>query len=237
MAITFVAAGSFAAAAVAITPGLPAGIANDDILIGVGECNGNQVLTPPTGWAHVTGSPVNVDTTTRLTVMWKRVVGGETALSWGDSGDHNIGQIVAFRGVKATGNPWNATPTTATEATLDTSAAWPTVTTTAADCMIVLCIATGRDATSAVNVGAVTNANLTTITERLDAWNSVGAGGGIGVVTGFKVAAGAVGASTATMGSTDAKALMTLPLEPAPAAAVPPVVFMRMANRLVEGRP
>jgi hypothetical protein len=199
-------------------PGLPAGTTTDDILILLVEQTGGETAPSATGYAHVTGSPVVQDTNTQLSVMWKRAGGSESAPTVTGPSNHAVTRIIGVRGVKNTGNPWNQVAV-AVEAVLDTSAAWPTVTTTVVDCLVLLCIATGRDAASTTNLGAVTNANLSSITERMDNWASTGAGGGIGLVTGVKASASAVGSSTATMGSTDTKAMMTLALEPA--AAVP----------------
>lgn len=225
---TFVNLGTITSNQNAITPPFGTGWQADDIMIGIGECNGNQAYTVPTGWAHVTGSPVNVDTSTRLTVIWRRFVGGDTALSWGDSGDHNIGQIGAFRGVKTSGDPWNAVAVDQ-ETVADTSATWPAVTTTVADCLILFIIATGRDIASTNNITTALSGGtgLTSITERTDNWVATLAGGGIGMITATKAAAGSTGNPTATMGSTDSKALMTLALQEPPPVAVnprPPVV-------------
>ena len=225
---TVVNVGTCVPATTAITPTLPASLQADDIMIGIAESVGGEVYPsmPPSGWAHVLGSPINVDTSTRLTVIWRRFVGGDTALSWGDSGNHNAGQIIGIRGVKTSGDPWNVAPTTSQETAANNSAEWPSVTTNIADCLIILAIATGRDLGTTANLGAVTNGALTSITERMDTWTALGTGGGIGMATGIKAAAGVVGTSTATMGSTDSKALMTIALEPVVAAALPPLAMV-----------
>lgn len=220
MAITIVGVGAEASGMGAITPAFHASTTVDDIMIGIGESVGNEAYTVPTGWAHVTGSPVNVDTSTRLTVIWRRFVGGDTAPSWGDSGNHNIGRIITIRGVKTSGNPWNATPVTGQETLANTSAEFPTLTTTVADCLILFIIATGRDLGTTANLGALTGGTgLTNVTERMDNWTALGTGGGFGMITADKASAGTIGSPTATMGSTDSKALLTLALEPASAIA------------------
>jgi hypothetical protein len=225
VAITVVGTGAIASGVNSITPAFPAGLVINDVLIGLGETVGG--VTFPTaasnGFVHVTGSPIAQSTNTSLHVIWRRWTTGVTAHAWGDSGDQNVGRYVALRGVKSTGNPWNATPVVATNATAVATATWSSVTTTVADCLVLLALSTGRDLATTANLGAVTNAALTSLTEQMDNWVADGGGGGIGLVTGFKTAAGAVGTSTATMGSTDTKSLMTLALEPEP-AAVPTVV-------------
>src|SRR6266498_1543620 len=94
----------------AVTPAFPAGIAADDVLVTVAECEGVTApgaYTLPAGWAHVTGSPVQEGTNTRLWVIWRRYDGVFTAPSLGDSGDHNHGRTIALRGCPTTGNPWD----------------------------------------------------------------------------------------------------------------------------------
>lgn len=212
-----------------VTPWAPtvAGTVNaDDIILILVEQLGNGPAVAATGYAHVTNSPVNLDTTTQLCVLWKRAVGGETSATVTGPTDHAVTRTITFRGVKATGNPWNGTPAVTTDAAVNATATWPSFTPSATDCCICLCIATGRDANNTANLGTVTNANLTSLTERMDNWVATGGGGGIGLVTGFRAPATATGTSTATMGSTDGKALMTLALEPAAAPAVPPPPFL-----------
>lgn len=205
-------------------------LANDILLILVEQASLTtpEVSPSASGFAHALGSPVGPDTAgTVLSVLWMRAAGGETSATVSGPSNHGVTRAITIRGVKSSGNPWNVNPGVGTEANgVDTGATWPDVTTTAADCLVCLCIATGRDFNSTANLGAVTNANLTSLTEQMDNWVSTGTGGGIGLVTGFKASAGAVGSSTATMGTTDGKALMTLPLEPTAEAAGPPILVM-----------
>jgi hypothetical protein len=205
------------AAGAAVTPAFGTGWTANDVMIGLGETIGNQPFTVPTGWAHVTGSPNNLDTTTQGTTLWKRFVGGDTALSWGSPADHGVARLIAIRGCKTTGNPWNATPVTSQDSVASATATWPAVTTTVADCLILFIIMTGRDANATTNLGALTGGTgLTNPVEQMDNWVLTGGGGGIGLITATKATAGSTGSPTATMGSTDSKVLMTLALEPAP---------------------
>lgn len=230
MAITIVGVGTADSA----TPWAPtvAGPVNaDDIILILVEQNGNGPAVAATGYAHVTNSPVNVDTTTQLNVLWRRATGGETSATVTGPTDHAMTRTITFSGVRTTGNPWNGTPAIATDTAVNATATWPTFTPTATDCCICLCIATGRDINSTANLGAVTNANLTSLTERMDNWTTAGGGGGVGLVTGFRAPATATGTSTATMGSTDAKALMTLALEPAAVVVQNPIPPFLMTRR------
>jgi hypothetical protein len=222
MAITVVGVG-VVDSTTAYTPSVAGPVLADDIILVLVEqasLTSPEVSPSATGYAHVLGSPVGPDSAgTVLSVLWKRAVGGETAPTVAGPSDHGVTRTITLRGVKATGNPWNVNPAVATDATASATATWGAVTPTVTDCLVCLCIATGRDAASTTNLGAVTNANLTSLAEQMDNWVIAGTGGGIGLVTGFKAAATTTGTSTATMGSTDGKALMTLALEPAAVVA------------------
>jgi hypothetical protein len=212
MAPTVVNVGAIASGTTAITPAFPASIAAGDILVTVAECEGVTApgaYTLPSGWAHITGSPVQEGTNTRLWVIWARYDGVFTAPSLGDSGDHNVGRMIAIRGCPTTGSPWDVAAA-AVEAVSDTSATWPGVTTTVDDTLILEIIATGFDVASTSMLGALTNATYTSITERMDNWVIAGNGGGIGMVSAVKATAGATGQSTATLTSASSKALMTV---------------------------
>lgn len=228
---TVVAVGSATTGATtAVTPAFPAGLAANDILIGIGESAGAETYpaAATNGFAHVTGSPNTQDTQTTLTVIWARYDGVMTAHSWGDSGNHNMGRYIAIRGCPTSGNPWDVVTVTV-ESVANNSAEWPQVTTTVADTLILFIIATGRDIASTANLGALSGGTgLSAFTERMDDWTAAGTGGGFGLATATKAAAGATGTTvTATMGSTDTKALMTLALKEAPPAApIPPILVM-----------
>lgn len=235
MAISVIGVGAVASGTTAITPPFTGSEIADDILIGIAESVGGEAYfgggSPPTGWAHVTGSPNNVDTSTRLTAIWKRFVAGDTAPSWNDSGNHNVGRIITIRGCKTTGNPWNVTPTSGQETAANFSAEWPTLTTTVDGCLIVFCIATGRDLATTANLGGlVGGTGLTNSAERMDNWIASGTGGGIGMITADKANAGSIGTPDSTMGSTDSKALITIALEPAVEAVVEYYFRRRSAN-------
>jgi hypothetical protein len=231
---TVVAVGAVASSASAITPALPASIAADDILVTVAECEGVTspgAYTLPSGWAHITGSPVQEGTNTRLWVIWARYDGVFTAPSLGDAGDHNVGRMIAIRGCPTTGNPWDVAAA-AVEATSDTTATWPGVTTTIPDTLVLEIIATGADIATA-QLGALTNATYTSIVEQMDNWVITGNGGGVGMVSATKATAGATGQSTATMTTASSKALMTVAFKLATAGA--PQVLQRSHRPIEQG--
>lgn len=236
MAISFLGAGTVTSNTTAITPPFPTGFTYQagDLNIGVGGSAGNEAFVLPSGWAHVLNTPVNLDTTVRLTVMYRFWQSGDTAPSWGDPGNHGIGCVLAYRGVKTTGNFWDAAPAPVTESAADTSATWNAVTTVTADCLILFIIATGRDLATTTNMGALSGGTgLGAFTERLDGGTASGTGSWIGLAEASKVAAGATGTPGATMGSTDGKALLTLPLAPEPVVMPPtsPLVAPWMPRR------
>lgn len=219
------------AAAATLTVALPTGFtfAAGDLNIVLTESNGNNALTPPAGWAHVTSSPVNVDTTTRLQVMSRFWQSGDGSAAFTGSTNHAVGRMITIGGANTT-TPVNAS-SPATETVADTSATWNAVTTTVAECLMLFCIATGRDLNDTATLGALTGGTgLTNIVERMDNWVNAGAGGGIGLVTAEKATAGSTGTPGATMATTDAKALLTLAIAPAPAPpAVPPLAVVTPA--------
>lgn len=222
-----VAVGAVATGTTTITPALPAGAAAGHLLVTLCESIGNQVYTLPSGWNHFLNAPVNLDTTTRLTVIYRFMQGGDTAPAIAlPGGNHAIGRMIAISGVRATGNPWDVAPSPSTEAVADTSATWNAVTTVTNECLMLFCIATGRDSAVA-SMGALSGGTgLGAFTEQMDNFTSGGTGGGIGLATAEKATAGPTGTPGATMASTDGKALLTVALAPAPAPANPPPPFL-----------
>jgi PKD repeat protein len=218
---TFVAAGTVAYGTGAITPALPSGIATNDILLLFLE-TANQLIsiTNQNGgtWTAVANSPQGYGTAaaadaTRLTVFWSRYNGTQGAPTTSDSGNHQIGRIIAVRGVTTSGDPWNVTAG-GTESTVDTSGAIPGATTTVGNCLVVAAIATSLpDANGTANFSAWANANLTSVTERTDNTRSAGNGGGLGTATGGKATAGAYGNTTVTVATASTKAMMSIALK------------------------
>ena len=235
---SIVAVGAVASSGNAITPAFPASIAADDILITIAECEGVTApgaYTLPSGWAHVTGSPVLQGTNTRLWVIWRRYDGVFTAPSLGDSGDHNLGRMLAVRGCPTTGNPWDVA-SVAVEAVSDTSASWPTITTTVADTLVLAICSTSADIATA-QISALTNAGLTSITEQVDNAIITGNGGVIICYTGVKATAGLLAASTATLTTAGFKAFMTLAMPNASAGSPQVQARIRSPRPSEQGSP
>ena len=219
---TFVAAGAVTSNTTAITPALPTGIATNDILLLFLE-TANQAITISNQnggtWTAVANSPQGTGTAgstsaTRLTVFWSRYNGTQGNPTTSDSGDHQAGRIIAIRGAATSGNPWDVTAG-GVEAVSDTSASIPGATTTVANTLAVTAIATSLpDSTSTTNFSAWTNANLTSITERVDNARSSGNGGAIGIATGIRAATGAYGNTTNTLATAAYKGMMSVAIKP-----------------------
>jgi T5SS/PEP-CTERM-associated repeat protein len=219
---TFVAAGSVASGTGAITPALPSGIAANDILLLFLETANEAIsISNQNGgtWAAVTNSPQGTGTAggtsaTRLTVFWSRYNGTQGAPTTSDSGNHQLGRMIAVRGAVTSGNPWDVTAG-GVEATADTSGSIPGATTTVGNTLVVTAIAASLpDSSSTARFSAWTNANLTSLTERTDNSVSAGNGGGLGVATGIKATAGAYGNTAVTLATAASKGMMSIAVKP-----------------------
>jgi len=217
---TFVAAGAVASGAAAITPALPAGLASGDILLLFAE-TANEIISVSNAnggtWAQATAQGVGTAAAsgaTRLTLFWSRYNGTQGAPTLSDSGDHQIGRMIAIRGAAASGNPWNVLAG-GTETTSDTTASIPGATTTVANTLVVVA-GSGEvpDADGTANFSGWTNASLTSLTERTDNTGSAGNGGAIGVATGVKATAGAYGNTSATHATAAKKAMISIAIKP-----------------------
>ena len=237
MAIAYVAAGAGASGAANCTPALPAGIVSGNLLIALVE-NANQQPTIGAqnggAWAQIgtlSGTGAAGGTTAAgLAVYWDRYNGTQTAPNFTDGGGDHVGaRIYGFSGVKSTGNPWNVF-TDNTDGTSDTSLEAAEVTTTAADCWILICATVMDDAQ---DFGATwTNANLTGITVRDASFgHAAGNDGRLILVTGVKASAGATGTTTNTLTANSVKAMFTIALEPAVVAVVGPPFVRRRGPR------
>ena len=197
-----VALGTFVSGAAAISPGIPAGMAAGDSMYLAVE-TANQAVTTPSGWTFEdnligqgTGGAAGAVALYVYSRPWQS---GDAAPTIADSGDHQTARIIGIRNssVAADGVRLNV-GFVSQQTTATTAMVCPGVTTTVADCLIVHFTALDLDANSTTAVGTLTNANLTSITERQDQTVNTGAGGGLYIATGIKATAGATGDSTAT---------------------------------------
>ncbi|MHB9070163.1 MAG: DNRLRE domain-containing protein [Sedimentisphaerales bacterium] len=219
---TFVAAGAVTSGTGAITPVLPAGIATNDILLLFLETSNQAIsISNQNGgtWTQVTNSPQYCGTAAgttgaRLAAFWSRYNGTQGAPTTSDSGDHQLGRMIAIRGAAVSGNPWDVTAG-GVEAASDTSGSIPGATTTVTNTLVVTAIAASLpDLSSTTRFSVWTNANLTSVTERIDNSVTAGNGGGIGVATGVRAATGAYGNTAVTLVNAAYKGMMSIAIKP-----------------------
>lgn len=229
---TVYAVGTASGSTGAPTPTYPAGtVANDVVVIFIES--GNEPVPAMTDWFDVGVGVVNQPSgvVTALTVRWRRAAGALSGnITVPDSGNHTAAQAVGFRGCVTTVTPYEAAQIGLDNAA-GTGVSIPGSTTTTVDTLVVAAFATGTDVISTAMVSGWANADLTSVTERCDFWTDQGTGalggGGFGVATGGKAAAGAYGPTTATITTGNTKALMTFamlsvaPAAPAAAAGFP----------------
>src|SRR5439155_1266624 len=180
---------------------------NDAVTLGTNAAN----------WTPVTNSPQGTGTTstgTRLTVFWSRATSTSMgAVGVNDSGDHQIAQIITFRGVTTSGNPWDVTAGDVTPSTT-TAVSIPGATTTVPNTLVVAIVSNGSDINAAQVPGSFTNSDLSSVTKRQDNQTTASGGGGFTVATGSKALAGAYGPTSATLGFSSLQGRMSIALQP-----------------------
>src|SRR5213594_2763931 len=170
---TYQAAGTVQSGTGTLTVAWPAHAINDIGLLILETQNDAVTLgTSAANWTAVTNSPQGTGTTstgTRLTVFWSRA----TSTSMGNVGltgtgmDHQIAQIITFRSVVATGNPWDVTAGDVTPSTT-TAVSIPGATTTVQDTLVAAIVSNGSDINAAQVPGSFTNSDLASVTKRQD---------------------------------------------------------------------
>lgn len=222
MAVNYVASGGQASGTGAITAALPAGIQTDDFLLLVVETANEAVTVNTGGWTAVSGSPQGTGTAggtaaTRLSVYYRIADGTETNVSIADSGNHQVASISSWSGVDPTA-PINASAGSI-GSTASTSLTFPSITTTADNCEILLIEAHALpDSNTNTQTTGHTNSNLSSISTKVEFNTSAGNGGGFSVASGLQSTAGSTGTSTASCGTSSTHGYITLALKPAPLA-------------------
>ncbi|MCO5080870.1 MAG: hypothetical protein M9955_04330 [Rhizobiaceae bacterium] len=203
-AIGTVAKGS--GSSVSVSP--PAGAQAGDLLLCiVGTENGGQ--TAPSGYSELSNSPQGngtFATSTRLGVYSKVHSGSESAVTVGLFGSHTIAVIIAIRNANTTINV-----NTGSNSGSSTSVSCPTATTTVDGCLVLAVVAFSV----ATTVSSWANANLADFAEILDDNTTDDDDGGFAIAAGYKLIAGATGATTATLGSSSTQGRMTIGIAPA----------------------
>jgi hypothetical protein len=212
MAVTFVSAGTEGSAASGnVSPGLPAGIQADDVLVCVYHTSDQTAVTMTGDWTPVVQGNGG-GTTSRLAVWWHRYngVSSPSTTVTNAAGQTPIGGIAAFRGCKTSGSPVDVAGTIGTSIT--TNISHPGVTVVTADSMLLVCN------------GAADDNSRTLLATYDTAWNEGGTTNGLmstagtpdGSVSLFykTVAAGATGDVTTVMAAGDPSAGVLVALAP-----------------------
>ena len=220
--IEFVNVGTFTSAGggTNITVTMPANLKVNDLIM-VLVYSSNQAITIPTGWTEI-GNQANQavgvagnNGATRLAVFYRWATTSNPSVTVTGTADVTAGQSIAFRFVNKN-NPFIATAS-GTQASSANNPTLNGITTTCANAFIFFAMGVGRDNTGTANFTGFTNANLNTITERMDASTATGNGGGVAAWTAFAALTGAIGNSTATKsGWTDSTTHLTIGLRPKP---------------------
>lgn len=213
--------GAFTIGTGAISVPVPAGYADGDVFILL-VSTANQAITTPDGWTEVTNSPQYTGSAgdalgVRLGVFWKYVSGAQSAVSVADSGSYTAAQIFCFRGCNQT-NPIHITAGTTYASSY--SPVCPAVTTSIANCLILLCVGLDRDANDTANLSGWSNGNLSSLAEVGDETGNSGTGGGIGLAIGGKAGAGNTGTTSVNQATANPTALITVALAPTPPAVI-----------------
>lgn len=196
-----------------------------DVALLIVESTGGQAaaLSTAAGFAEVPGSPQATGTGTngtRITVFWARATSAAMpAPTIASPGNHAYAQIITYRDVISTGNPWDVTGG-GVKAAASTAVTVSGVTTSMPDTRIVQIVARDNDSAAAA-FSNQTNATLLGIAERSDAGTTSGNGGGFVVWDAIMPAAGVTGDTTATVTSS-INAFLTIALKPQPFSCTPP---------------
>lgn len=199
---------------------LPPGWAAGDYLIAVLESSGGETMGIDAGWPGWTQIAVADTGTTgigsaRLTLLGKFASAGETTPDTTSATDHVLTMMAAFRGthaaspVELSATGFNATASTSVSIGSPGSSAGP-------DRTLALFVASGLDSAGTTTYRLWNNANVNLVENR-DAGTTAGVGGTVGIATGRKAAAGAIGSSGVTQTSAQA-VWIALVLQPAGAS-------------------
>lgn len=211
---TFVAASTVQAGAGDITVAIPTGATTNDILLLFVQTDTANTISA-TDFVHTADSPSDTGgaagASVKLHCLWKRHDGSEADITLSDPGDHQIGVMLAFRGCVLSGDPWNVTSSNQ-QTTGTTSASITGDTTTVTNCLIVAATSNSTDSAT-TQYSNWANADLAGVAERVNSNSTAGNGGGIGIITGSKVVAGAYGATTADIATSTKTANITIALK------------------------
>lgn len=221
------AVGTVAAGTAAISPNLPAGTVEGDLLVmcvesgGVSASGEAEPTVTAAGWTAVPNGTEKKGNT-RLSLLY-RIAEASNPRKTNDTGDHQLGRIIGFKaGTFDPANPFNISAKGTQAATKAVSI--PGATTTRDNCLILAC-ASGNlpDSTTTAEFSGVTNASLIGLTERIDNTTAEGDGGALFAATGVKATAGAYSATTVTAVTEAERVVISLAINPIPEVKCPPL--------------
>ena len=185
--------------------------AANDIGILIIEAESTISTVTPSGWTHVTGSPLTHGDS-KFHVLWQRATNSAMpSVSDNTNCDHKIGVIATFKGCITTGNPWDVI-TSGTKTTASTTTTIPSVTTTVNNTLVLMIVGRPDDSASTTHFDIPANATLSNLQEYGEYGTALGQGGGFVLSSGIKATAGATGASTLTKAVSTTDAYLALAL-------------------------
>jgi hypothetical protein len=182
----------------------------DDVAVLHLEAGPTIGLSPPTGWAHVPNSPrAQGSNVTSLSVIIRRLDGTESGSGVvvpGSSFNHQAGFVSVWRGVRTTGNPYD-TGGRAVNSALSTNFLVSGTATTEDNCQVLVSYSQALDQTGSAFV-SFSAPSLGSPGVRQFYGTTTGNGGGVGLYSGTRVAAGTTGNVSATVTSTQWAGIM-----------------------------
>ena len=187
---TFIAAGTAGAGTTSCSPGIPAGIAAGDLLILAVEAIDGENPPAPSGWGQVAVVFNLGGGTTRLTLFSRTATGSDSAPTVTGTSDHIYAVITGWR--HASGTPVIATTNhSAGTGTAVSAVGNSQIASFVADNLGVWFVGHTTDATTG-QVSGYASTSFANIAEVFDGCTDTGNGGGIGIATGEKAAAGVI---------------------------------------------
>lgn len=182
------------------TAALPGAEQADDILLLILQSSNDAAMPTPTDYKQLgpaTGiGPGAAAGSMKLGIFWKRHDGSETAPTLTDLGDHSYGVMLAIRGCPTTGDPFHFLGNNR-KTTASTTGTSPAGATAVDNCLVIDIFGHAVDNASGQG-SSPTNTGLSGVNEDFDDATTDGTGGGIYVMSGVKVEAGDIPASTVT---------------------------------------
>lgn len=201
---TFVSSGGVSGSATGLTFGWPSGIATGDVLIALVEtANEASSMANLNGglWYELLNSPQGIGlggatSATRLTGWYAVYNGTQGAPTTNDSGNHQVGVILAYHGVTVISVPYDTTSGGTVASDAPVTITLNGATTDSNYALVLVAVADDWDNASTTRYVNWTNGNLSSITERADGGISTQNGGGLGVAEGALQTAANYGNST-----------------------------------------